>query len=152
MVVAALANWVIVYFLFAYNMPLDKIENTEGVITAVSERFVFYFLAQVISYMIGRCATRLVMQSKFTGYKLEEAYPQATTESTFKELQNMTINEIAEDDVVSQAAHAMVANNSEVIKLVDQTLPDQDKYEFFLVKREKAAGSQPSLESSFKFD
>jgi hypothetical protein len=45
MVVAALANWVIVYFLFAYNMPLDKIENTEGVITAVSERFVFYFLA-----------------------------------------------------------------------------------------------------------
>ena len=38
MIAAAAANFLIVYYLFAFRKPLDKIENTEGVFEAVGSR------------------------------------------------------------------------------------------------------------------
>lgn len=109
MLFAAAINFLIVYFLFAFKKPLDKIENAEGVFEAVGVRQLLYLFVQVSCFLLGRAATALLMSSKYARYKIDIAYPIRNT-TTEKELLNMTVNAINEiEEDPRKAAKTLVA-------------------------------------------
>lgn len=68
-------------------------------------RQILYFVSQLVVYMIGLCATKALVKSRFTAFHIDEAYAGTMTETNdlTSQLLTNTSREI-EEEVLSSAA------------------------------------------------
>lgn len=119
MLVAACLRTLVVYEYLTWQVPMGKmIGNLEGIQRAIVIRQILYFVSQLVVYMIGLCATKALVKSKFTAYHIEEAYSGTMTDNNdlTSQLLTNTSHEI-EEEVISSAAQSLIRKDLKVLKL-----------------------------------
>jgi hypothetical protein len=104
--------------------------------------------------MIGRIATKVSIESPFTTYHIEEAQAHVEESSPHNkqesDMLDTTINGFNDDFSSLVQSNSQVSQSSlgtKCIKLNDAKMPDSDKYEYLLVKREKKSITSPRNKS-----